>query len=149
MCVFLPWWSAVSDNILINNQRQQRNQQGGFLPNHLKQKQKKRDKKKKTGSDGNHNKENLTINLILAKHMCSGKGKSGTMSCWTGFFFYVLYTAISKTQIPLCPACVFASVCIRILREISHSVWNSDASPFSLLSPTSWSLLCIRMGRGG
>lgn len=147
MCVFLPWWSAVSDNILINNQRQQRNQQGGFLPNHLKQKKEGQEEENRIWWKPQQRKFDYKFNF--SKTYVQWQGKKWHNVLLDRFFFYVLYTAISKTQIPLCPACVFASVCIRILREISHSVWNSDASPFSLLSPTSWSLLCIRMGRGG
>lgn len=39
-----------------------------------------------------------------------------------------------KIWIPVCPACLFASVCTEILGEISHSKWTGETFPFSLFS---------------
>ncbi len=81
---------------------------------------KKMDTGKKTrGSDGYRGERNVIVSLILAEMHVKLQDDNATKFYRTGFLCHLCYR--KDLKIPPHPACLFASVCARILGEISHS----------------------------
>lgn len=138
MCVYSP--PCVSDNILINSQKRMKESTNSVLCFYSRPKRWTRGRKMrkwwKLGAS--------------FEQKCLYSRRNGMPQSSVGQVCCVISTADEKNKnkikIPLCPACLFASVCAWVLGEISLSKPTSETFPFSLLPPPiSSSLLCMRM----